>query len=195
MSQWSLVVKKLIKGVLIALVVLVVLFVVVGLILPTSYEVRRGIAIDAPAGAVFEWVDDLERWPQWEPWREADPTIRVTLDETTRGLGARQSWTGDSGTGELIFTKSDPGSGIAYDMVFDGKYKSKGAVTYHTEGDGSTHVEWVMSGDTGTPIVGGYFALLMDPMVGPMFERGLEKLKAAAEADSAGEVDTQPEPS
>lgn len=175
--------KILLKSLLVFVAVLVVLFVIVGLMLPTAYEVRRDVVIQAPIGVVHPFVNDLEMWSTWEPWREEDPTIQITLGSTTKGVGASQSWAGDSGSGELTFTKSDPDSGIAYDMIFDDLYESKAEVTYHAESDGSTHVEWVMTGDTGTPVIGGYFALMMDSMVGPMFENGLKKLKTAAERD------------
>ena len=51
---------------------------------------------------------------------------------------------------------------------------------YHPEGS-ATRVTWEMSGDAGMNVIGRYFGVLMDNMVGPMFESGLEKLKSAAE--------------
>lgn len=173
--------KKVLKVLVITLAVIVFVFVLIGLFLPTEYEVRRDVLIQAPIQTVHPFVDDLEQWTAWEPWREADPTIQVTLGDITQGVGASQSWTGDSGKGELTFTKSDPETGIAYDLTFDEIYECKSQVTYHTEPDGSTRVEWSMTGDTGTPIIGGYFAMLMDSMVGPMFDNGLKKLKTAVE--------------
>ena len=72
-------------------------------------------------------------------------------------------------------------SGIVYDMSFDqGAYVSTGAIRYAPEGDG-TRVTWTMDGEAGGWFQ-RYFVAMMDRMVGPMFERGLEKLKAAAEA-------------
>ncbi len=40
---------------------------------------------------------------------------------------------------------------------------------------------WRMTGDNGNNPIGGVYALLMDTMGGPDFERGLGKLKAAPE--------------
>ena len=174
--------KKLLKVLLIVVAVIVFVFVFVGLFLPTEYEVKRDVRIQAPIAVIHPYVNDLEKWPAWEPWREADPTIKITLGDITQGVGASQSWTGDSGSGELTFTKSDPETGIAYDLTFDEVYECQSQVTYRSETDGSTHVEWTMTGDTGTPIIGGYFAMLMDSMVGPMFDSGLKKLKAAVES-------------
>ncbi len=50
--------------------------------------------------------------------------------------------------------------------------------------DGDTKVTWTMSGDMGKSLASGYFALLMDTMVGNMFEKGLSNLKNAVEKGS-----------
>lgn len=179
--------KKLLKVIAIVVVAVVGAIVIVGLFLPTRYEVKREIVVDAPAEMVHALVGDLNRWPEWEPWRDSDPTIQVTLGDQAVGVGASQSWKGKSGTGELVLTASDPATGIAYDLVFDEVYVSKVAVSYSDSAGGGTRVAWVMVGEADAPIVGGYFARLMNPMVGPMFESGLNKLKAATEADMPAE--------
>ena len=61
-------------------------------------------------------------------------------------------------------------------------HESTGAMTYGAADTGETRVNWRMAGDSGFDLVGCYFGLLMDSMVGPMFERGFERLKARVEA-------------
>ncbi len=39
----------------------------------------------------------------------------------------------------------------------------------------------MLRGEVDTPVLGGYLALLMDSMAGPMFERGLARLKQVVE--------------
>ena len=48
------------------------------------------------------------------------------------------------------------------------------------EGD-KTKVEWRMAGDMDIPVFGGYLVHSMDAAAGPIFERGLEKLKGTVE--------------
>ncbi len=172
--------------------VLLVLFVGVGLLLSKKYEVSRSVTVAADKARVHTFVDDLEKWPLWEPWREMDATIKVTLGPKTSGVGARQSWSGNSGDGSLTFMSSSPEKGIAYDLHFEkGKYKCVGSMRYESQGD-KTKVTWAMVGENPIPVVGGYMAVLMDSMVGPMFENGLNKLKA--EAEKADEPKAKPEP-
>ena len=170
------------KKLLIGLVVLVVILVAVGFFLPSSYEVKRSVVIDAKPSAVHKYVGNLEKWGEWEPWTEGDPTIETTLGKKTSGVGASQTWTGKEGDGKLTFTASDSDKGIEYDMEFDGgKWKSKGAMRYEAV-EKKTTVTWEMTGTVELPVIGGYMALMMDGWTGPYFEKGLAKLKAKVES-------------
>ena len=171
------------KKFFIAVGVLIAVVVVVGLLMPTEYELERSILINAGTEKIHPLVGDLKRWEEWTPWKEADPTVAVTFGDKTTGVGASQTWTEENGDGELVFTASDPQTGIEFDMAFNqGSMKSKCAIRYAKEGTG-TRVTWEMAGDAEVPIIGALFAALIDDMVGPMFESGLEKLKAQAEKE------------
>jgi hypothetical protein len=172
------------KKILIGLGVLLLALVLVGLVLPKHYECKRKIVIEAEPAKVHVLVGDLKRWDEWAPWKEEDPTIVTTFGPTTTGTGASQSWTGDSGGGRLRFTQSDAMTGIVFDMEFvDGErtMPATGWIRYAPAPKG-TEVEWAMQGEMRMPVIGGYFALITDMMIGPMFEKGLAKLKAKAEA-------------
>lgn len=176
---------KILKALLSIIIILIVIVVVVGLFLPTSYTVERSIVIDAPPAKIHEYVGDLNKWETWEPWREGDPTLVITHGEKTKGVGASQSWVGESGGGALTFTMDSPTEGIEYDLVFDdGTYECQSAMKYSPLEDGETRVTWTMTGDMGTPVIGGYFVLMMDSMVGKMFDNGLANLKNAVEGES-----------
>lgn len=175
---------RILKAVIAAVVVFILVIAAVGLLLPSSYTVERSIVIDATPEEVHEYVGNLKKWDGWSPWKEQDPSIVVSLGEKTSGVGASQSWVGDSGTGALTVTESSPSKGIKYDLVFDGgTYECKSAMTYERLQDGKTKVTWKMSGDMGRSVTGGYFAVLMDSMVGNMFDRGLSNLKRKVEED------------
>lgn len=172
------------KKIVIALLVLVAVFVGVGSVLGKDFRVERRTSIKSELARVHELCGELKNWAQWEPWREDDPTIVVTLGPTTTGIGAHQSWTGESGNGELTFTRCDPQAGITYDMVFiDGERRSPSIalMNYRQLEPGAVEVSWVIEGNVDMPVLGGYLALMFDSMVGPSFERGLAKLKSVCE--------------
>jgi len=169
----------------ILLVLLAILFValLVGLALPTAFEVERGIIVQSPPARVHALVGDLRRWPEWTVWQESDPRLVVVLGPASTGVGASQSWTDSMGSGRLVFTRCDE-DGIAYDMAFanDGEeMPAKGEIRYAPEG-AATRVTWRMQGDFAVPVVGGWLRLAMVGFVEDDFDKGLAKLKRVAEA-------------
>ena len=169
------------KKILIGLVVIIVILVVVGFLLPTEYEVNRYVVIDAKPSKVHDLVGDLKRWEDWMTWKDEDPSIEITFGKKTTGVGARQTWTGKEGVGEIVFTSSDSKRGVEYDMSFEkGRYTSLGSILYEEMGK-STRVTWTMKGDWPVPVVGGYMVLMFTPMIGKSFEEGLGNLKSRIE--------------
>jgi len=160
---------------------LVLVVVVVGLLLPTQYTVRRSLVMGVSSDVIHQYVGDLSQWEAWAPWKEEDPSLVVTLGAKTVGIGASQSWVGKDGDGSLKVTAFSQTKGIEYDLFLDGcSIKCRSALHYRTKDEG-TEVTWIMKGDFKLPVVGGFLALMMDSMVGPMFERGLENLKQTVE--------------
>ncbi len=169
----------------IALLSATVVFVAIGLVLPNEYVVSRSVVIEAEAEEIHAFVGELRRWETWGPWSEDDPTLVVTYGAKTSGIGANQSWTGKDGKGSLTITASSPRRGVRYDLAFnDGAYRCRAAIRYHA-GEGHTFVSWMMRGRLDTPVLGGYAALLVEPLVGGLFERGLAKLKRTVEGRTA----------
>lgn len=155
--------------------------VVVGFFLSQDFTVSRSIEIQASPEKVYSLVGDLEQWPVWGPWKDADEALQVTLGERTKGVGASQSWVGTDGDGRLVFTKADPQTGVEFDLLFnEDAFENTSAITYQKGTDGLI-VTWEMSGHVSAPVVGGYLAWMLPDMVTPMFDDGLAKLKAAAE--------------
>lgn len=155
---------------------LVGILIIVGLFLPNQYTVTRTLIIKAIPSVIHTQVNDLSKWEGWAPWLDEDPSLIIILGEKKSGVGASQTWHGKDGNGSLVFTQSSPEKGIDYDISFeDGMYKCTAFIHYRDLG-GSTQVIWTMTGNMEIPVVGGYFALSMDSMAGPMFQRGLTKL-------------------
>jgi len=172
------------KKILIAFAVLLAVFVAVGAALGDDYKVSQSITVNADTARVHELCGELKNWPEWAPWQKQDPTIQITYGEKTTGVGAHQSWTGESGSGELTLTRCDPQTGIAYDMEFiegETRMPAKCAMNYKPAA-GAVEVEWTMEGKMELPVIGGYTALFADELIGPMFMDGLTRLKSVAEA-------------
>ena len=161
--------------------VLFILAIIVGMFLPKEFSISREMEVNASSESVFALIGDLERWPEWGPWKDADASLDVTLGEKTSGVGASQSWVGKDGNGRLVFTEVDPSKGVHFDLFFnDDAFANSSSITFATVGEVQV-VTWTMKGSVEVPVMGGYLAWMMPDMVSPMFDDGLAKLKAAAE--------------
>jgi hypothetical protein len=157
------------------------LVIAVGFALPRTFTVTRSTTIAAEPERIHALVGDLERWTEWTTWLVEDPTAVVTIGDVSAGVGASQSWTGRSGSDELTITRSDPDWGVAYDIAFDGGRFPASCEMRYLPADGGTLVTWSMSGDNGMNLMNRYMGLMMDAVIGPMFEDGLDRLKVAAQ--------------
>jgi hypothetical protein len=170
---------------------------ILGLLLPRDYQVARDIFIAQPSSVIHPYVNNLERWPEWTPWHDMDETIVTTVGDIKEGVGATQSWIGDSGDGRLVVTRSDPNTGVAYDLFFDSdKWACKAGLNFAPAEGNGTKVVWTMSGTVPIPVLGGYVAKMMSAQVGLAFDDGLAKLKKLVqdEADAAPEPTPEPTP-
>ena len=151
---------------------------------PDSFEVRRSIAIDAPADEIFVLVNDLRRWAAWSPYERKDPAMRRDFGAVTAGEGAVYAWEGDGsvGKGRMEITDSSPPSRVAIRLDFEKPFDAHNTVKFLLEPNGeSTNVTWAMHGpNLFISKVMGIF-INMDEMIGTDFEVGLANLKAVAE--------------
>jgi hypothetical protein len=178
----------------------VLLFVCVGIGLSNDIEVRRSRDIKASIDEIHAFVGNLEKWPNWSPWHEVDPSIIITIGAKKQGVGAEQTWTGNNGGGRLVFTQVDTHNGIAYDLwIDDYAMPSKSTIAYEAIDEG-TRVTWILNGRESGVVMGGYRAKITMMFCGMGFDVGLEKLDDATHPSSAqsgvvkGDTGSEPSP-
>ena len=175
---------RILKKLLLGLLALVALLLVIALFLPSRYHVQRRIVIQAKPDAIYPWVNNVRKWPDWTAWtKERDPTLNFSYEGPAEGIGAISKWDGKkTGNGMMTLTESNPATGVKYDLSFEhGKFKSVGGISFEPSGN-ATEVTWADDGELGANPVSRYFGLVMDKMIGPDFEAGLQKLKQKVEA-------------
>lgn len=151
-----------------------------------TYAVQRSISIQASPADVYAHIIDFHHWGNWSPWEELDPSMTKSYSGPDSGVGAKYSWTGNRkvGEGNMEITGAAEPTRVEIALEFLKPFKASNntVFTLQPAGDG-TEVIWVMTGRKTlmTRIMGVFKS--MDSMVGPDFERGLSRLKAAAEAD------------
>ncbi|WP_250432833.1 SRPBCC family protein [Hanstruepera flava] len=164
-------------------ILFIVLILVIGIsiyiaVQPNSFEVKRSRTINAPAAVIYNNVIDFKNWETWSSWVENDPETVITLSDKTDGVGGAFSWIDSHGEGRMKTLETNAPHTITQELQFGDFEPSQ--VTWNLEPteDGKTNVTWKMNSNN-VPFVFKASALLnggFDNMIGPDYERGLEKL-------------------
>lgn len=174
-----------IKKIFIVLVGVVAALVVVVALQPADFRISRSASFAAPPAAVFEHVNDLQKWQAWSPWAKLDPAAKNNFQGPPAGTGAAFSWAGNMevGEGTMTITESRPSELVRFKLEFKKPFEAThtSEFTFQPEG-GGTLVTWSMWGRNN--FMGKAVGLVMncDTMVGGQFEQGLADLKKIVES-------------
>ena len=153
---------------------------------PGKFRLSRSTTIQAPADPVFRLVNDFHEWTAWSPWEGLDPHMQRTYEGANSGKNAGYRWEGNNkvGAGRMTIVESVPPERVAIRLEFTRPMRATNRTTFTfvPKGLEATDVTWSMEGNNG--FMAKAFGLFMDmeKLVGKDFERGLDKLKATAEA-------------
>lgn len=154
-------------------------------LLPREPEVTRSIDIAVPRATLFPLVADLRHLPDWLPLFAADPDVVVTFTGPLDGVGQTLTWESKVpavGSGVQKVTAIEPDSTVEMSVSRAGRPATAAWFRLTEKTAGQTTVVWGFRTDVGFSPVSRYRGLAIDAVVGPDYERGLERLKAYAEA-------------
>ena len=166
--------------ILIGLAVLIVVFLVIVALQPSSYRVARSVVIAAPADAVFPHMNDLKKWEAWNPWGKADPAMKLTYAGPASGVGANYSWAGNNevGEGRATISESRPGESVKYKMEFFKPMSATSEMEFTFKPQGNqTEVTVTVTGEKSFMAKAFCLFMSMDNMIGRKFEKALAELK------------------
>lgn len=148
-----------------------------------SFENSRETLVDAPAAAVHALLNDFHQWTLWSPWEEMDPELKRTYSGAESGVGAHYAWQGNNKVGEgTMEITASTGEQIDIDLEFLKPFKASNKTVFTLVPAGSgTRVVWSMAGrrNLAFAVLGKLF---FDKAIAKDFDKGLAKLKAAAES-------------
>jgi effector-binding domain-containing protein len=159
----------------------VVLFLIVGLLLPRQSHFVVDRAIGAPPATVFAQLNDFRRVQLWSPAANIDPNAEFQYSGPARGAGASVNWDGPiAGSGTQTIVESRP-----YDYVstlVNAGEPGEARTWFELEpAAGGTRLRWGFEHDYGFNLVGRYVGLFLTGIVRREYARGLEQLAALAE--------------
>lgn len=175
---------RVLQGLLILILVLVVGAVAVGFMLPQRAHLERSIFVERPPATVFAVLNGYRHFAAWSPWSALDPAMQVSIEGPMHGVGARYTWSSAQesvGSGSQEILESVPYSHVRVALSFSGMDSTNHASFLLTPQGEGTRVVWTHDAEFGGNLLGRYFGLLLDRMVGPDYQRGLARLKQYVE--------------
>src|SRR6266446_1079319 len=177
--------KPVLRIILIAIPTIIVVFIIIVAMQPSSYRVMRSLAIAAPPDALFPHMNDLKKWEAWNPWGKADPNMKLTYGGPASGIGANYSWAGNNevGEGRATITESRPSESVKYKMEFFKPMSAASEMEFTFKPQGNqTEVTVTVTGDKNFMAKAFCLFMSMDKTIGGKFEKALADLKAIAES-------------
>lgn len=167
------------------LAAIVLLIVVLGLIAPNNYEVRRSIIIEKPLPETFRYLKSIKNQSEWSPWKKKDPDMTQSFEGTDGEIGFVSRWKGnkDVGEGEQEIISIIENESIDTELRFFKPWKSQsiGHLLVDKVDDNQTMVSWGFSGRNPFPFNIFMLFVNFEKAVGSDFEDGLESLKKVLE--------------
>lgn len=180
---------KIIKilGAILGALVLIVL--ILGVIAPSHTHVERSTIVNAPYDHVWSYVSNFEGMEKWSPWRELDPNQSTTI-ENDGAVGALYTWSGNDsvGKGEQTITNITENEVVTHLHFLEPFDAQADATTTLEESEDGVKVTWSYDADSPFPMNAMNLFMNMDEMLGPDFQKGMDKLKVIAE-ESAAEIE------
>ena len=151
---------------------------------PNTIHIQRSITINASPGKVFNLINDLHSWKDWDPQGREDPTLSRTYGGPSSGVGAFSDWEGhgNTGKGRMMIVESLPNRNVTIKVDFIKPFQSENMNEFSLEPVGdATKVTWTWNGTNVYFMKVMSVFVNMDKMLGKHFEDGLANLKTTAE--------------
>lgn len=172
---------KALKIILFIIAVLILLFIILGFIGPKSFDVSRSIEYDAPVDMVYEQISNLSKKVEWDPWKEEDPDMKITINGSGDEVGSYRRWESENSVGEEWLVELVPNESVESELKFISPFEltSTGYQNLEKLGDNRTNMTMGIKGENSFMMraMSMIPGMSMESKVGPMFKKGLDNLK------------------
>lgn len=173
---------KFLKWLGLIVILIVVLFLIIPIFLPSNFHVERDIVVDKPVDVVFQTAVDMKQRSKWDPWIEMEPEADVTVNMTPEIIGSGYTWKGEViGEGKVTIQEFVPNEIIKSEITFISPQSMKSDIIWKFEEiEGGTKITWAFEGTLSYPME-RWAGLFLDNSIGPNFEQGLRNFKELVE--------------
>ncbi len=171
---------RLIKMFLFVLLGLFAVITIIGLFIPSSVKISRGIIVSADSSKVYKELSDVKNWNKWLPWITADSGAVIQLSPVTDQPGSYFRWEGvkfnSAGTMTIQSIKSNE---ILVLHELKDMNKAEGGFRIRSTGANNnvTEVLWYMEYKLKWYPWERFYGIFTDQIIGSAFDKGLEQFK------------------
>lgn len=168
--------------ILISLAIVVALYLVVGLVLPSSRHLVEKIETNRKLTIVFDTLNSFRRFKDWNTLPLRDPRMQLTLSGPEEGVGAQLDYVSQEknlGSGTWKIIESVPREKVVYSIENIERGKNKRTeFTFKPTGRNNRNVEITQTYDVdyGWDLLGRYAGLYVTRHVGDDMKMGLTRL-------------------
>lgn len=170
---------RFIKLLLISGVLLFILITAISLLIPFDVRISRATNIHAPAGEIWQQVDDMKKWKEWNPFFSNLPAGAIRFSDTSAGNTTTMEVRGTT----VRWKEKKRDERIAVMQKGNGKPMINGWKCIQHPGSDSTTLQWYMDFKLRWYPWEKFSSLIFDKSYGPKMEQGLDNIKKKVEAD------------
>jgi hypothetical protein len=169
---------------LISLLIVVAVFVVIGLFLPSKRFYSYSIETNRPLATVNDLFNGFSRFKDWNPLLRYDKRAKTEISGPPMGVGAKFSYNSKDrtiGTGSWEIIESVPGTKVKYRLVSPARGNDKTmTIFFERTGQKKQNIKITQEFrvDYGWDLFGRYAGLYVNRNVGDDVKRGLDKFSA-----------------
>jgi len=150
-----------------------IVYLLLGLLLPGTWEAETEATLPYPTPVVFPFLNRVDRWTQWNTM----PDSGLQLVGPGEGVGAGLEWDDPQyGKGQFRILTSRLETLVEYEVLIEGgSLRIHGSVDLEAEGE-TTRLRWVERGDFGRNPLMGYAARGMGASQREAMQANLQRL-------------------
>ncbi len=165
----------------ISLLIVVVLFVLIGVFLPSKRNFVYSIETNRPMATVNDLLNGFSRFKDWSPVVHWDPKMTTEISGPPMGVGAKFSYHSNErmvGDGSWTISQSEPGDTIVYTLDNNSRGSDKQMIfKFEHTGQRNQNVKITQEYKVnyGWDLLGRYAGLYVSRNVGDDVKRGLDR--------------------
>lgn len=163
--------------IIIAIVIatIIAVLILLGALSPSKAVVTRTAVVDAPAEDIYNLLVSTDGFTAINPYKDNDPSLSIEPFGPTAGVGAGFNFKGKEGKGSQTIAAVIPNQSVT--MQIDvGFVQPVQNLSIIPTADG-TKVTWQVQSDLGKNPLMRLMGNMMDRMLGPKYELGLQNLQ------------------